>query len=442
MKQVAFSFLIAGLFAFSANAQDDSKYGDTPEEVKKCKECISLYREFRDQDQEKDALKFWRCALKICPASAKTLYIDGARFYGNILDKIHENPEKADERDAYLDTLMTVYDMRIENFGEEGKVLAMKAVDLYKYDESKAKEANQLLAKAMDITENETDAITASKYYQTLYEMYKNDQATKSDLLVEYMPVLDILDYNIARLEDEAMVERYEKAKKNLDAFFVKIAECDDIYRILGERIAQSPNDIKLNAKALAVMNKRDCTDDPLYVQVAERVYQNKPTAPAAYSIGIEKLKIKEYSDALNYFEEAIELCDGCIDLNRYYLRASQTATILGKTSKARTYANNILETEPNSGEAYMLMGDAIAGSANACDDGKLGKASAYWLATDYYAKARNVDPSVASKANQKISGYQKYFPATKDIFYHNLNKGDSYMVECFGETTTVRTND
>ncbi|HKL03479.1 MAG TPA: hypothetical protein VJ911_07370, partial [Cryomorphaceae bacterium] len=407
MKQVAFSFLIAGLFAFSANAQDDSKYGDTPEEVKKCKECISLYREFRDQDQEKDALKFWRCALKICPASAKTLYIDGARFYGNILDKIHENPEKADERDAYLDTLMTVYDMRIENFGEEGKVLAMKAVDLYKYDESKAKEANQLLAKAMDITENETDAITASKYYQTLYEMYKNDQATKSDLLVEYMPVLDILDYNIARLEDEAMVERYEKAKKNLDAFFVKIAECDDIYRILGERIAQSPNDIKLNAKALAVMNKRDCTDDPLYVQVAERVYQNKPTAPAAYSIGIEKLKIKEYSDALNYFEEAIELCDGCIDLNRYYLRAGQTATILGKTSKARTYANNILETEPNSGEAYMLMGDAIAGSANACDDGKLGKASAYWLATDYYAKARNVDPSVASKANQKISGYQ-----------------------------------
>ncbi|MCA1763480.1 MAG: tetratricopeptide repeat protein [Cryomorphaceae bacterium] len=442
MKRLVFSFLISGLLAFTASAQDDSKYGDTPEEVKKCKECISLYREFRDQDQEKDALKYWRCALKTCPASAKTLYIDGARFYGNILDKIFENPEKVDERDAYIDTLMTVYDMRMEYFNEEGKVLAMKAVDLFKYDDSKAKEANEILAKAMDVTKNETDAITASKYYQTLYEMYKNDQATKSDLLVEYMPVLDILDYNIFRLEDEKLVDRYEKAKKNLDAFFVKIAECEDIYRILGERISQSPNDIKLNQKALAVMNKRDCTDDPLYVEVAERVYKDEPTAPAAYSIGIEKLKTKDYSDALNYFEEAIELCGNCVDINRYYLRAGQTATIVGKASKARTFANNILETEPNNGEAYMLIGDAIAGSANSCDDGKLGKASAYWLATDYYAKARNADPSVASKANQKISGYQKYFPATKDVFYHNLNKGDSYMVECFGESTTVRTND
>jgi len=443
MKARVLLLLISLVLSVGGFSQgDESKYGDTPEQIKKCKECLSLYREYRDQGVESDALNFWRCALQTCPKSSKALYIDGADFYGKILDKIYQDSSKMDMRDAYLDTLMTVYDMRIQYFNEEGKVLGFKAVDLYKYDESKAAEANAMLKRAIELRQMETDANTASKYYQTLFEMYKMDKASKSDLLVEYMPVLDILDYNIARLEDDRYKSRYEKAKKNLDAFFIKIAECEDIYRILGERIAASPNDIELNKKSLAVMNKRDCTDDPLYLEVAERVYQDEPTAPAAYSIGIEKLKAKEYSDALKYFEEAIKLCGDCIDANQYHLRAGQTASILGQTSKARRHANDILKTDPNSGEAYMLIGDAIISGANACDDGKLGKAGAYWLATDYYQQAKAVDSEVASKANQKIAGYQKYFPPTKDIFFNGYEVGQKYTVECFGETTTVRSSD
>lgn len=442
MKTV-FSLLTVLFVTLSASAQDSTKYGETPEQQQKCKECLSLYREYRDQNMDKDALPYWRCAYRTCPQSAKTLYIDGAKFYSDKLDKIYEDSSKLDMRDAYLDTLMTIYDKRIEYFDQEGRVLAFKANDLFKYDESRAKEANAMFKRSMEIMGNKTDAIAASKYYQTLYAMYRNDQAQKSDLLVEYMPVLEILDYNIARLDDEKSRLRYEKAKSNLDNFFVKIAECDDIYRILGERLAETPNDIGLNKKALAVMNKRDCTDNELYLQVAERVYQNKPTADAAYSIGIEKLKKKEYSSALDYFKEAAELCGDCIDLNKYYRRAGQTATILGKTSEARNYANKILETDPKSGEAYMIIGDAMAASAKRCDDGKLGKYGAYWLATDYYAKAKAVDSSVAENANQKIASYKKYFPVKKDIFFYSLKVGDPYKVACFGnETTTVRSSD
>ena len=442
MKNAIFSLMAVLLLAFSANAQDDSKYGATPEDQQKCKECISLYREYRDQKMDKDALPFWRCAFRTCPQSAKTIYIDGAKFYGDILDKIYEDSTKLDTRNAYIDTLMMVYDKRIEYFNEEGKVLAYKANDLFKYDESRAEEANAMLKRSMELEGMNSDAIAASKYYQTLYEMYKEDKATKSDLLVEYMPVLEILDYNIARLEDEGDRSRYEKAKNNLDAFFIKIAECEDIYRILGERLAESPNDIELNKKALAVMNKRDCTDNDLFLQVAERVYQDKPTAPAAYSIGIQKLKAKDYTQALKYFEEAAELCGDCIELPQYYLRAGQTAVILGQTSKGRTMANKILQINPKSGDAYILMGDAIAAAAKSCDDGKLGTYGAYWLATDYYTKARSVDSSVADKANQKISAYKKQFPVKTDIFFNNLAVGDSYTVACFGETTTVRSSD
>jgi tetratricopeptide (TPR) repeat protein len=442
MKAKLFSLLFSGFLVIGGWAQDDSKYGSTPEEVEECKKNLSLYREYRDQNLPDQALPFWRAAFEVCPQSAKTLYIDGVKFYGDILDGIYEDSTKLDERNAYIDTLMLIYDKRIENFNEEGKVLTYKANDLYKYDESRAQEANAMFKRSMELMGMNTDAIAASKYYQTLYGLYRDGKVEKSDLLVEYMPVLDILEYNIAKLDDESKRERYEKAKGNLDAFFIKIAECDDIIRILGERIAQSPNDIELNKKALAVMNKRDCTDDPLYLEVAERVYADKPTASAAYSIGIQKLKSKEYSDAQKYFEEAAELCGDCIDLNQYYLRAGQSSVILGNASKARSFANKILANQPRNGDALMLIGDAVAASAKSCDDGKLGKAGAYWLAVDYYEKARNADSSVADKANQKIAGYKKYFPLKTDLFFHGLEEGASYTVECFGEKTTARSSD
>jgi len=442
MKAKLFSLLFSGFLVLGGLAQDDSKYGSTPEEVEECKKNLSLYREYRDQNLPEQALPFWRDAFEICPKSAKTLYIDGARFYGDILDGIYEDSSKIEVRNAYIDTLMLIYDKRIENFNEEGKVLTYKANDLYKYDESRAQEANLMFKRSMELMGMNTDAIAASKYYQTLYGLYREGKVEKSDLLVEYMPVLDILDYNIAKLEDERKRSRYEKAKGNLDAFFIKIAECDDIFRILGERIAQSPNDIELNKKSLAVMNKRDCTEDPLYLEVAERVYADKPTAPAAYSIGIEKLKSKEYADALKYFEEAADLCGDCIDLNQYYLRAGQSSVILGNASKARAFAQKILAKDPRNGDALMLIGDAVAASAKSCDDGKLGTAGAYWLAVDYYQKARSADGSIADKANQKIAGYKKYFPLKKDLFFHGVEDGANYKVECFGETTTARSSD
>ncbi len=443
MKKLVWSLFIFGFYVGAVNAQPgESQYGNTPEEVDECKKYLSLYREYRDQDQMEAALPFWRGAFQTCPQSAKTLYIDGVKFYGSKLDAIGDNTDRVEERNAYIDTLMHIYDKRIEHFNEEGKVLAYKANDLFKYDETRASEANAMMKRSLELEGMDSDAIVASKYYQTLYAMYKEGDATKSDLLVEYMPVLDILDYNIAKLEDDKARDRYEKAKNNLDAFFIKIAECDDIYRILGERIAQAPNDIELNKKALAVMNKRDCSDNDLYLEVAERVYKDKPTPSAAYSIGIKKLKAKEYNDAMKYFQEASDLCGDCVDLDTYLLRAGQTATILGQSGKAIGFASRILSVKPRSGEAYILKGDAVATGANSCANEPLGAGGAYLLAVDFYNKAKSVDPSVAEKANQKISGYQKYFPTKEDVFFRSLEVGQNYKVECFGETTTIRTSD
>ncbi len=64
----------------------------------------------------------------------------------------------------------------------------------------------------------------------------------------------------------------------------------------------------------------------------------------------------------------------------------------------------------------------------------------AYWAAVDKYKKARNVESVLAGSMAQRISRYQKYFPPTELLFFHNLNEGDSYKVGCWiNEVTKVR---
>lgn len=433
MKNNVWIFLMM-VFAIPGFAQD---YGSTPEIQEQCKQNLSLYREYRNQNLIDDAIAPWRKAVAICPKAAKTLYIDGVRFYRHLIDNAADDASK----NAFVDTLLMVYDMRIEHYGEEGFVLGLKGVDIMRYRPEDAKAAEQVLRRSVELQKFETDAQVLSKFYQTIYELYKNGEAERSDLMTEFMPVLQYIEYNIQNLEDSTQADRYVKARENLYTFFIKIADdCDKVVEVLAAKLQEDPDNIEENEKILKVLNEADCTESDFFEEVATRVYQNSPTHDAAYSLGMRKLRNKEYSEARNYFDEAVELCkDGCTKMEQYLLRSGQVSVIMGQNSQARAMASRVLQKNPKSGEAYMLHGDAIAASSKACDDGKVGAKSVFWLAVDYYNRAKSVDPSMASKADGKIATYSRYFPDKEMLFFNVLSEGATYTVECFGETTKVR---
>ena len=92
-----------------------------------------------------------------------------------------------------------------------------------------------------------------------------------------------------------------------------------------------------------------------------------------------------------------------------------------------------------------MLIGDAIAGASKACDDGALGGRSVFWVASDYYARARRMSEELSEKADKKMSNMAKQFPTVDDIFTYGKQTGESFTVPtkpgcpCSGETTTIR---
>lgn len=434
MKSIALILLFVGS-SFFGLAQD---YGATPEIEEECKKNLSLYREYRNQNLIEDAMGPWRKAFNLCPKSAKTLYTDGVTFYRHMI----EQTEDSLTADKYIDSLLMVYDQRIEHFGQEGFVLGLKGVDMMRFRPEDAEAAEKVLRRSVELQQEKADAQVLSRFYQAIYQLYREGKAERSELMTEFMPVLEYIEYNIVNLEDSVKASRYEKARENLYTFFINIADdCDKVVEILSDKLNENPTDIAENQKVLKVLNEADCTESDFFLTVAERVYENSPTHDAAYSIGMRKLANKEYTEAKTYFDQAIDLCtaENCPKIELYLHRAGQVALIQGQYSNARSYASRMLEVNRRNGEAYMLHGDAIAASSAQCDDGKLGSKAAFWLAVDYYKRAKNVDPSVADKANRQIATYSKYFPDKEALFFQTLSEGDTYHVECFGEDTTVR---
>ena len=142
-----------------------------------CITNLSLYREYYKQKNYKDALTPWRWAYLNCPQSSGNIYKNGP-----IIIKAQMKVDK-ENKAAYIDTLMQIYDRRIEFFGKEGFVLGLKGSDLLRYEKTRYDEAYQILKKSYEIEQNRSSAGAISSYFKSATIMEKNGKLQKEDIL-------------------------------------------------------------------------------------------------------------------------------------------------------------------------------------------------------------------------------------------------------------------
>lgn len=189
------------------------------------------------------------------------------------------------------------------------------------------------------------------------------------------------------------------------------------------------------------LLDRGGCESTEFYLQCSEALFAIEPTSDAALSLAKAFSKQGDDVKAVTYYTKAADLAP--TDEGKYtiWIKLAKTAKNNKQYSTVRDYARKALAINPNSGEAYILIGDAYAASATSCGTGDLGRGGVYLVAVDKYAKAKSVDPSVAEDAQAKINKYAAYFPVKSEAFFKGINTGDSYRVGCWiGESTTVRT--
>lgn len=435
MKTKGLKFLliaVLGIF-FSSNAYTQGG-PDVPEE---CLKNFSLYYEFYKHKNYKDALDPWRKLYRQCPEWKESTFAYGVRIYRYYLDQAESAADKA----AYADTIMMVYDDRIEYFPEsKGDVLGRKGIDLLRYRRNDGpefiKEGYETLKESVEIEGDDSSPVVLTTMISAGISLFMNGMLEGEDLINSYVTSTDILDKQLAKRP----TSRTKKAKEAIDSNIKdsKVMTCEAIANIYGPKFEENKDDLDFLKLVSGFLNDAgDCEMDPLYAKVNEQLYAKEPSAEAAYSLGRLFMKKEQYQKSKEYYLEAIEASDDDEKKAQYlYALAGLEQQYLNSPVQAVKYASRSAELDPDWGDPLILMGIAyIAGNSTFGDEFE--RRTSYWVAVDMFQKAKNVDPSVAQKANSLINEYSQYFPTKEDLFFHSIAEGDRYTVGGWINRTT-----
>lgn len=426
--------------AILKSAEELAKDGD-----KEFMSQFTLERQFYEQKDYKSALSHWRKLFKIYPKSSVNVYIHGINMFQSILDKTTDRTLK----DHYIDTLMMVYDKRIKYFDQKGYNLGRQGTDYLKYkllgnenltdDQLKPimKKGYNYVEESAKLQGNETEAPVLILLMQTTARLFGLGELPVDKVLENYDITTKIVNANLAKDPNNA---NFLTAKDQIDQIFVAsgAANCDVLNKMYTAKFNDISNNIDELKKMLALFDRQKCDDSPLYGKAAEKLYSLEPSAEAAYNMARMFVKANEMDKATEYYNKAVSIEKDPKNLSKYYLELAKIN--LAKYSEAKVYAKKAIENDPNNGGAYMFLGDIYARNAKNYGKDDFENRYLYWLAVDYFQKARKVDPSLDAEAKEKINLYSQYFPSKEDIFFNGLTVGQTVNVGGWvGESTTVR---
>lgn len=424
--------------AASASAQgylQDPKYGPTEEARKECATNLNLYKDGFKAKDYKEAYKYWRVAYKICPGASLKALQEGRVIYQHFIETA---PNEA-AKQAYVDSLMALYDTRIKYFPKyAASALEFKVQDLLVYRPNQAPQALEMINTLIKSQgENASAEIIAYGMVITC-DLYKKKEATADQVMNYYSTYGSIIEKQLAA---DPNSEEIKNAKATLDATFVNsgVANCDNLVELYTSKFEQTPNDIEMLKRIVALFSANRCTKSDLYFKAAIALQKLEPSAEGALNVANLFTERGEYMKALPYFKEAAGSKTSAKEKSGIYIYAAGAMMKAGNKSEARSLARLALDADANSGMAYILIANIIGSEkCNAADP--VLSAGPYFVAVDYLRKAKQVDPSVADEADRLINSYSAAFPSKTDLFSYAYEVGQTITVGCgINERTTVR---
>ncbi len=434
-----FTVLIISLIFIGLSYGQDGDMGENPEQ---CRINLSTYTEFFNQGNLRDAMTAWRWCFYNCPASTRNIYINGV----NIIEYYIENAQDEETKQAYIDTLMLVYDNRIIHFGQEALVLGRKGVTFLKHRPQEIVEAFDIFDIAFKAGGRETEFHVLGYYYNLAIILFTHDMLDSERIVELYSEISDALNEQIANAADENRKARIKEVMDRVEELFINsgAADCNAIIKLFGPQLTAKPENVELAKKIVNLLDQgtgEECQSDDLYMKAAVVVYSDEKTARAAHSLAQYFFRRNMPQEAEKYYNEAISMEeDNMRKADMHYELALLYFNQMNQYQRARNAARNAIANNPNHGRAHILVGRAYAAGGTGCGETTLERKALWWVVVDQFIKARNADPSVTTQANELISRYTQYFPTQEEIFWETYDVGQSFTVGCWiNETTTIR---
>ncbi|MDD2314442.1 MAG: hypothetical protein PHS25_04955 [Proteiniphilum sp.] len=452
MKKLLLSGFMAIAMVVGVNAQKSgydpvkAPFGHGEDSVN-CRLNLSLMQTSAKAEAYDSALKPWMDVYENCPASSKNIYIYGPRIF----KALYGTATDAAKKKEYLDKTLEIYDTRLKYFGEDdarGTILAYKVYDYMELMGEKTDQSvvYQWLGEAINEMKGNMSPLDAYSYYMVAsLSQYLNDNSKKDQYLKDYFTVVGYVDLAIAQAKsanDQANADYLGMVKDGIVKGFVNsgAGDCKTLTEYYADQVEPNKANKEFLNEVINALGSVGCSETDLYFTASEYLYHLEPSAGAAIGLANKSLRDKDYETALKYYEQAAELETDKSKASDYMMQLAGIFSNQRNFAKAREAANDALNYNPANGEAYILIAQLYASSANNIFSEPEKAGLVYLAAVDKLQKARAVDPSVAAKANSLINRYSAAFMDTETAFMMGFKAGESVFIPGWiGENTTIR---
>lgn len=418
--------------------ESGTKYGKGEDSIR-CLRNLSLYRDFEKREEDyKIAQKYWVIPFDECPASSQNLYIHGAKFYEYFLD-INKDPQRKTE---LFDTLMLIYNRRIEYFGEEDIVRGRQGADILKYRRNDGieyiKEGYNYLKKSMELRGERTSNAVLPTLLSASITLGKEGILESSQVIEDYIKVSEIIDAKIARRASPFLI----KIKESMDYNFVNEGpgSCDTLIAYFSKEIETKKEDPAFLEMLTNLLSNRECTNAELYFTALKELHRLAPSAESAVKIAVWAKDKKRYKESIEYLNQALQMETDEDKKADYYLGIAVSYDKLDDKPKSREFALKAANARAGFGEPFILIGQLYADSKDICTDNGNDKNlpnAVFWAAVDMFNKAKTIDPALEERANKLILTYTPYYPKKEDAFVRGWYEDDTYQIDCWINVST-----
>jgi len=436
MKKTLF-YLLAVINIVCASAQEGWNWPEDPELNALAKEKQAYYKLLLAQDKYAEAIVALNWLYENNPNLHQTIYIEGE----STLEKILENVEDKERQKRLKDSVIWMYDQRIEYFDNDGNTMDRKAYQAFQFyykDPTKYPVLADLYAKAYEMNGVDISNFNLNSYMllAKLYHQKKPDEMPAEKVLDIHTTISDIIEQKRNNGENR---ERLDKEQDKTDAWLSSIKgilTCEFIESKLVPKFREDPTDLATAKKIFKYSVQAKCTSEPYFLEASEPVFNEKPSFTLANAIGSRYLASGDLAKSLDYFDQAATLATTSEEKFDALMGQATINSKKGNKTRSRTLAYEALSAKPGSSEAYNLIGNLYYGSYDDCkgEKSRVLDRVVFIAAYDMYQKAGN---------KRQMQACKEQFPSIEEIFNENYEEGQNITVGCWiNQTVSLKRRD
>jgi len=417
---------------------------------------LSIFSEYAKAKNYDAAFTPWMELRQRNPKFNRAIYTYGERI---LKDKIKKS--SSTEKAGFVNDLLKLWDERLQYFPaktKKGDFLSKKAQLMYD-NRTTIGAGNQAIYDAFQkaYTEDEktfTNPKALYTYFSTLVDLHNAGAAPVQDVFNKYDDITDKIDRETnnysKKLSDllskeesgtltskegrvkksaESFLKAYDKISGSIDSKLGILANCENLIPLYNKDFEQMKSDEQWLRRAAGRMSAKECTTDPLFFKLVNALHNVNPSADSAYYLGILKDKEGNQTEAINYYNQAIDLQTDGVAKAKILKKIAVKFKKSRKYGQARSYYMKALEANPSDVRPYLYIAQMYAASANNCGTDNFNKRAVFWLAASMARKGG----SSSTAAN-----YMAKAPQKNEIFSKG-NAGQKISIGCWiGRSVTV----